>query len=327
MSFSEQSESQTASSGSNSHSGEHGGGHGSDFQVNPQWWQASDLRWYPPELHPDYVAEPKLVTAPSDSEPNLVTAPTNGDPADVGSRYGAGVAPGSVDVGSAGSARGAVGSAGVAPGTIEVKSWPVEQTQSKRSQTPQMPPQPGINRPVGTAFGAPTNLGENSWSVKLPSSTDSRNREISRPIIASTLAGVAGIGMTAISFLEWGSGTVNNAQGAQVGAFNVAAFESNGEFTLAIGALLMIVSGLGFMGVLGANLTRWFSLSLGVIALAISIFTAVDLAKLSQRMTSQWVQDPLFNAGDQITANVGWPVWALMVFAAIAVVAAWFDRG
>ena len=34
--------------------------HGSDVQETPDWWKASDGRFYPPELHPDYVksAEP-----------------------------------------------------------------------------------------------------------------------------------------------------------------------------------------------------------------------------------------------------------------------------
>lgn len=27
--------------------------HGSDTQVTPEWWFATDGRWYPPELHPD----------------------------------------------------------------------------------------------------------------------------------------------------------------------------------------------------------------------------------------------------------------------------------
>ena len=26
-----------------------------DTQQRPGWWQASDLKWYPPESHPDYV--------------------------------------------------------------------------------------------------------------------------------------------------------------------------------------------------------------------------------------------------------------------------------
>lgn len=29
----------------------------SDAQQGPGWWQASDLRWYPPELHPSYSAQ------------------------------------------------------------------------------------------------------------------------------------------------------------------------------------------------------------------------------------------------------------------------------
>ncbi|MEM7092323.1 MAG: hypothetical protein AAF567_04915 [Actinomycetota bacterium] len=69
-------------------------GHGSDVQEGPDWWQASDGRFYPPELHPDYqppadppppapsatpaapaAAAPAAATAavssPSASNPNL----------------------------------------------------------------------------------------------------------------------------------------------------------------------------------------------------------------------------------------------------------------
>ena len=30
----------------------------SDVSQGLGWWQASDLKWYPPERHPDYVAPP-----------------------------------------------------------------------------------------------------------------------------------------------------------------------------------------------------------------------------------------------------------------------------
>lgn len=40
-------------------------GHGSDIQETPEWWLASDDRWYPPELHPDYVAS----DGPADQAP------------------------------------------------------------------------------------------------------------------------------------------------------------------------------------------------------------------------------------------------------------------
>ena len=30
----------------------------SDTSQGPGWWQAADAKWYPPELHPDYRAQP-----------------------------------------------------------------------------------------------------------------------------------------------------------------------------------------------------------------------------------------------------------------------------
>ncbi len=34
----------------------------SEVSQGPGWWQASDLKWYPPELHADYVAPPPPAT-------------------------------------------------------------------------------------------------------------------------------------------------------------------------------------------------------------------------------------------------------------------------
>lgn len=46
--------------------------HGSDIQETPDWWMASDGRWYPPHLHPDYVAPAPPVAAgpPPVAEPD-----------------------------------------------------------------------------------------------------------------------------------------------------------------------------------------------------------------------------------------------------------------
>ena len=52
----------------------------SDVSQGPGWWQASDLKWYPPELHPDYVAPlPPPPTQPPPAElppPPMPVAPT-----------------------------------------------------------------------------------------------------------------------------------------------------------------------------------------------------------------------------------------------------------
>ena len=50
--------------------------HGSDVQETPDWWKASDGRFYPPELHPDYVkpvapAPPVVDAAPEVTRPSL----------------------------------------------------------------------------------------------------------------------------------------------------------------------------------------------------------------------------------------------------------------
>ena len=48
----------------------------SDVPQGPTWWQASDNKWYPPELHPSYLPSPP-------PRPNYVRSPTgapNGAP-------------------------------------------------------------------------------------------------------------------------------------------------------------------------------------------------------------------------------------------------------
>jgi hypothetical protein len=48
----------------------------SDISQGPGWWQASDLKWYPPELHADYVAPRPPVTPTLPPPPKLPPAPT-----------------------------------------------------------------------------------------------------------------------------------------------------------------------------------------------------------------------------------------------------------
>jgi hypothetical protein len=37
-----------------------------DRPQGPGWWQASDLKWYPPEQHADYVAPPSTPSTMKD---------------------------------------------------------------------------------------------------------------------------------------------------------------------------------------------------------------------------------------------------------------------
>ena len=58
--------------------------HGSDVQETPDWWKASDGRFYPPELHPDYVkpAEPAPAPSPPAQAPAAASAPAASTSAD-----------------------------------------------------------------------------------------------------------------------------------------------------------------------------------------------------------------------------------------------------
>ena len=51
-----------------------------DQPQGPGWWQAADLKWYPPELQPDYEAPP-----PADERPQQ---PPQSQPPDGGPRPG-----------------------------------------------------------------------------------------------------------------------------------------------------------------------------------------------------------------------------------------------
>ena len=64
--------------------------HGSNIQETPDWWMASDHRWYPPELHPDYMPpaaptppqpEAPSATPPAAAPPAAGAAPPTGAPA------------------------------------------------------------------------------------------------------------------------------------------------------------------------------------------------------------------------------------------------------
>ena len=48
----------------------------SDVSQGPGWWQASDGKWYAPELHPDYVAPPPTVAEPGAPPPTSSPAPS-----------------------------------------------------------------------------------------------------------------------------------------------------------------------------------------------------------------------------------------------------------
>lgn len=278
-------------------------GHGSDFQVNSQWWQASDLRWYPPELHADYV--PNESELPVEQGPNAF-GDQSAEPTTVVTRR-----TDSIDI--------------TAP-IAKTSALPVV-ASSERS----VPVVAGANRSVPGALATrlPTAVSLGTPSLDKTDVLDSVSAkpvQRGRPVLASALVAVSGILMCVASGFLWGSGEVLSKEGQQVAFFKVSSFDSNGEFTLVIGAFLMILAGLGLTNFASAKIIRWASLFLGVVGLGFAIFSAVDLTKLSERMARQWVQDSASNVGDQITVTVLWPVWAAIAAGALAVLGAFFTR-
>jgi hypothetical protein len=55
----------------------------SEVSQGSGWWQASDLKWYPPELHADYVAPlppPPTLPTPETAAPPPPMRPSNSPP-------------------------------------------------------------------------------------------------------------------------------------------------------------------------------------------------------------------------------------------------------
>ncbi|HVA75022.1 MAG TPA: hypothetical protein VNF71_10715 [Acidimicrobiales bacterium] len=61
---------------------------GSERQVTPDWWLAADSRWYPPELHPDRLAEsapgPEESATPGGTDTGAEVVREPGQPAESG---------------------------------------------------------------------------------------------------------------------------------------------------------------------------------------------------------------------------------------------------
>ena len=48
----------------------------SDVSHGPGWWEATDGKWYPPEMHPNYVAPVAPTPTPATPTPSIPVAPT-----------------------------------------------------------------------------------------------------------------------------------------------------------------------------------------------------------------------------------------------------------
>ncbi len=61
----------------------------SDTSQGQDWWQASDLKWYPPETHPNRVATPQPTAPVIGSVPWNPEAPAPGQPVASGPQHAA----------------------------------------------------------------------------------------------------------------------------------------------------------------------------------------------------------------------------------------------
>lgn len=93
--------------------------HGSDTQKGPDWWMASDGRWYPPELHPDYDEGSAASARPSsiDDGATKVIGTAGGAASDAKATIEDAADSSGLGKGALGAA-GLAGAAGAAKGTV-----------------------------------------------------------------------------------------------------------------------------------------------------------------------------------------------------------------
>lgn len=300
--------------------------HGSDHQVNPEWWQASDDRWYPPELHPYYVATASNLPTASgkdNPDPNATEIYTT---------------PSTSAEGASASASEYSGLANRSPGDTKLQDNSTDSTDSE----PYQPTQPPLNRPAST-IGRPPGFTREPPTPSPGATHSSRDTDIipqyrtaaqaysydSTPPEPehsakrqAVMALISGAVLCICSLLPWGSGSIVRVNGEGVALFKVTSFDSNGEVTLAAGAILLSLSVLGYFKVMSPNLVRWFIAALGAVALATAIFSVVDISQLANRVHETWISNPLAQPGDKISSAVAVAPYIAIPAAATALAAA-----
>ena len=142
--------------------------HGSEIQESPDWWVASDGRWYPPELHPDYqtpaAPAPPAPAPPAPAPPAAAAPPASAGLGSAGSADTGIAETGIAETGSASAARDTVGgatrstldAAGDAVGE-KMPSVPEMPSMPDKPSMPEMPPMPSASMSSAPAMpAAPT---------------------------------------------------------------------------------------------------------------------------------------------------------------------------
>jgi len=120
--------------------------HGSEIQESPDWWVASDGRWYPPELHPDYqtpaAPAPPAPAPPAPAPPAAAAPPASAGLGSAGSADTGIAETGIAETGSASAARDTVG--GATRSTLDAAGDAVGEKMPSVPEMPSMPDKPSM---------------------------------------------------------------------------------------------------------------------------------------------------------------------------------------
>jgi hypothetical protein len=297
--------------------------HGSDEQETPDWWKASDGRFYSPELHPDYVkpADPDFAS----SEPSLADRlPV--EPDRVGDQAAAAADAGVGSIGSSSDTAGVAVSGAGAAGTDAVKDGmsPTPESIDPRATSSQMPAansgQTIIQQPsMAPSPGMPPAPG---MGIQPPATPPAKASSRTSGLIAL----VGGAAAVAGSLLQWGKGAVTGINGVEKAIIEVPGFDSSGLITAVAGGVLILAGILFFMGV--PKQTNWVVLAFlgGAVIVGTVVFSMIDIGDLSNRYAAQWQAEGRASTGDVISTNGDIGLWVTGAGGVLGVLAAPFAK-
>lgn len=321
----------------------------SDYQVTPDWWMASDHRWYAPHLHPNYVppappAPPAAPTAPV--APQAAVAPVEAS----------GSIPSATDLaGGAATVAGAIGMDAPAlpgsgmdmtfgqqvadtrpiPGATGPETFDLESSMPTSLAMPQVaqpslaptspnvaiPPvaptvlpgsmQPG---PPPATPGLPPMASPAMAPASMPGpavqgDTGTASASGTKNPVAAVLAALGGLLAIVAAFMQWGNGSVDGADGTEKALIEVGGFDSSAIITLLCGLALLGFAALLFLGIQQQMYWAIGAFVAGAVIIGVVVFSVLDINDLSNRFAEEWSNSAAAAAGDTVTTSTSMGVW------------------
>lgn len=281
--------------------------HGSDTQQGPDWWRASDGRWYPPETHPDYAAGAGAATpdaamtqrisasdaAAAIEEAAAPVAPSPVAPAPVVPPPAAAPPPVVPSV----PAPAPVAAPPLAPPPAAAPPTAVAPAPAAGGWSP--PPPPG-GAPAPSPVGSPSPF-EPLGAASAPAPAAAK----ATSMVAGIIAALGGLLCIIGSFLPWAR---NKGELDQLDRFDVtvAGLDSSGPWTLVLGILLLVVAALFILGVP----TGWWwaiaAVVCGGLAICAVVFSFVDITgNFSDRLAEAVSESSGVDLDEVTDAGVG----------------------